>query len=515
MKRRTHPRKSCRSLRGWFLILLSVLALAGSLVGPQTVFAADTGPTVEGSICMQRVFMGPPNATVTNANKLNCTANDIRISRAISVTPSSCFSGTTFDLTGTFEVIVTANARYDAGFFFRVDGGADARGTGATAAGTCSLSTLTNGVGPSLNLDGDTCGDLNAGTYQVTFTIPGVVCNGVTDPNDPTKKILKLPNCTSWHSNQGTACTTPTSGDNTSNSSHVYDLHPDTKSKCVCDDNFTVPVVVEDITLGVVKTASPTSVPEPGGTVTYTVQITNNANATSVTITSINDNVYGDLGSATNPNVTDNTCPSKINTVLAPGGSTSCSFKGSVSGNAGASVTDTVEVCGNGSGGQQNICGDDDAIVDITDVFTAPSLTKTAQSSTVSCTVDVTYQVVVSNNSTIDTLTLTALNDDKFGVITSTHAAGTSANAFCNSLATCEQVVSTTCGQGGAGNPGTLPAQIATSGNYTCSFVGRISSSDCSVNHTDTVTANVTDDDGHSSTPSDDATVTVSVTKSP
>jgi hypothetical protein len=37
--------------------------------------------------------------------------------------------GTTFDLTATFETVVTANARYDAGFFFRIDGGSNARAT--------------------------------------------------------------------------------------------------------------------------------------------------------------------------------------------------------------------------------------------------------------------------------------------------------------------------------------------------------------------------------------------------
>jgi len=372
---------------------------------------------------------------------------------------------------------VTANARYDGGFFFRIDGGSNARGDGVTASGSCSLSWLTPGVSPALNLDGDTCGDLNAGTYQVTFLIPNVQCLAAPGTN-----LLHLPNCTSWHSNQGTDCTTPTS----ETDPDVFDFHPDTKSKCKCDDSFTVPVTVEDIQLGVVKSASPDVVPEPGGQVTYTVAITNIATATSVTITTISDDIYGNLGT-NSPSQTDNTCPSLIGTLLGPNGQTSCSFKALVSGNTGSQTTDTVEVCGSGSGGQQ-ICGHDDATVTITDVSVAPSLSKTAQSAA-NCQMDVTYQVVVSNNSTIDQLTVNSLTDNKFGNITTTHDAG---GGF-------EKVVSTLCETG---------AIIATSSNYTCTFVGQITSSNCNFTHQNTVTAGTTDDDGIQSSPTGTATVT-------
>src|SRR5688572_18132070 len=191
----------------------TALTAATLLSGATWTFAADNGPTQVGSICMQKVFGTP----VTNSNKVNCTANDIRLSRAVSVSPTSCVRGTTFDLTATFETIVTANARYDAGFFFRIDGGSNARGDGVNATGTCSLSALrppppTNP--PALNLDNDTSGDLNAGTYNVTFTIPGVSCQD-TD-ND---RMLNLPNCTSWHSNQGTV----------SSITNASTFNPDTK----------------------------------------------------------------------------------------------------------------------------------------------------------------------------------------------------------------------------------------------------------------------------------------------
>ena len=469
--------KSGQGSRGVSSVVGCALVAGAQLLTAQPASAVDNGPSQTGAICMQKVFGTP----VSNANALNCTANDIRISRATSVSPDTCILGTRFALTATFETIVTANSRYDAGFFFRIDGGPNARGNGSSATGECSLSALTIPPPPNppaLNLDGDTCGDLNSGTYSVTFTIPGVLCQD--SDNDG---VLNLPNCTSWHSNQGTPCTV----------ANAFDFDPDTKSKCVCDDNFEVPVQVEQVEISVDKSAAPTQVPEPGGTVTFTVQITNPAVVESVTIDSIVDDVYGDLGGA-NPNVTDNTCPTLIDSVLGPGASASCEFKALVSGDAGGRETDTVEVCAvQPNSNNELTCDEDDADVDVTDVWTQPTLTKTAQASA-NCQLDVTYQVVVSNNSEFDTLTVNSLNDDRFGNVATAHAAG---GGF-------DQVVSTTC---------TLPQPpIASLGNFTCTFVGRIASSSCDIDHANTVTGGVTDDDGVPATPSDGAAVTVSTT---
>ncbi len=459
------------AIRGIYLLLF-----VGLIMAAQPAFADVSGGTVYNDICMQRIYMGS-GATVSNSNLVNCTANDIRLSRVISVTPDTCIDGTTIPiLTATFEVDVTANSRYDAGFFFRIDGGPNARGDGPNATGACSLSWLNIPPAmPGLDLDTDSCGDLNSGIYEATFEIPNVLCSSVEVDG---QNVLKLPYCTSWHSNHGTYCNLPVSPP--SPDTNVYYFKPDTKSKCVCDDDFTVPVIVEIANILVEKTASPTSVPESGGTVTYTVQITNEATYVSLTIGSIIDTLYGDLGDSSNSNVTDNNCPSKIGTTLSPGGSTSCSFKAYVEGDSGDTVTDVVEVCGTDEPGN-NVCDDDDAVVSITDVYTEPTLTKTAQSAA-NCTVDVTYQVVVNNNSTFDSLTVNSLTDNVFGDITSVH----------------DNVISTTCVTGGS---------IGPSGNYTCNFVGRSASSNCSGTLVDTVTAGVTDDDDIVSSPSDSATV--------
>lgn len=469
----------------------AALAGAAALLGARSASAEelppDNGYTAIGEICMQRVFGAPVN----KSNMLNCTANDIRLSEAIDWYPKSCIRGSTFDLTATFTTVVTANARYDAAFYFRIDGEGTARGDGKDAAGTCSLSALTFPPSPALNLDADLCGDLNAGTYDLTFTIPDVVCAAAPGTDE-----LRLPNCTSWHSNQGTACEASALHSVAladMDAAATLDFDPDTKSKCVCDDNFTVPVVVEAAKIAVVKTATPDQVPESGGWVTYTIVIDNASEMEPVYVDSVIDNVYGDLGAnEVVDGVVDNECVMLIGTEIAPGDSATCTFKVYEAGNAGSKVEDTVDACVTQKDvpeGTEPTCGSDDAVVTFTDKFTPPSLDKRIVAR--SCLVDVEYEVAVKNHSDLDTLTVNALSDDKFGDITATHGAG---NGF-------EAVTETNCAP---------PAQgIAPLGEFRCRFKGQIASGTCSLTHTNEATADVTDDDGVNSTPSDTATVTV------
>jgi hypothetical protein len=276
------------------LVLVGVLIAGAFLIGAQAASATDSGGTVTGAgLCMQRIFMGA-GATVAPSNQLNCTANDISIAKALSATcdtsgsgcvdSSTCDEGQNFNLNATFQVNVTANSRYDAGFFFRIDGGSNARGDGPNATGTCSLSWLTPPPPdnpPVLDLDGDTCGDLNAGTYtNITFSIPGVKCQeSTTDPGH-----VSLPNCTSWHSNQGTVCHAPLQN---ATDSHRFDFHPDTKSKCVCDDTFSIPI-------GIKKPGGDVSKSATQADVTYSITVTNTTSL-DLQVTALSDDKAGDI----------------------------------------------------------------------------------------------------------------------------------------------------------------------------------------------------------------------------
>jgi hypothetical protein len=287
-----HP---CVIKRSMTPMLLAVLAMGRLLVGAEQASAG----TVQGDVCMQRTYGGP---TVTNANRLNCTANDIAIARAVSASPDSCILGQFFDLTATFEVNINASERYDAGFYFRTDGGADARGP----QGMCSLSTLDLPPAmdePWVNLEGDFCGDFaSAGTVEVTINIGQVLCTD-TDADG----FLNLPNCTAWHNNRGTGCGTET------------DAIPETKSKCKCDDEFQVPVTVESPSGAVVKKAI-------SALVTYQVEVKNNSGGTTVTIEALEDDVYGDITSVQG-GVIATDCGTLVGDMLAPGAtSDACTF---------------------------------------------------------------------------------------------------------------------------------------------------------------------------------------------
>ena len=450
--------------------------------------------TQEGQICMQRVYMGP-SASLSSSNQLNCTANDIRLSKAISVSPTTCTAGTTFDLTATFEVNVTANSRYDSAFFFRIDGGANARGDGTTASGKCSMTQLDPAVPPSVpagqaGIDGDTCGDLNSGDYGgatsglpgVTITIPGVLCQD-TDGDG----FLNLPNCTSWHSNAGTACTRE---DN-----DPFDAKPDTKSKCVCDDTFQVPVVVQKGSITVSKDASPGSLPEPGGQFTYTVRASNTATVPTVTLNKICDDKFGQVALASGQQACpDGTIGSIDSTTcslpqqIPPGQYYECTFKASLAGLpiTGAdngttdTVTDTVTMIGVDSNSPPNaVSGNDNAQVKITNV--APSANVVKSLDGIACA-DVDYRVKVYNTDSAEAITLSSLTDSVFGSITSVHG----------------NVLSTSC---------QVPQTIA-AGNtpYECTFRAHF----CGGSNTDKITASIGDNESGSKS-EDSNSVTVSV----
>lgn len=453
---------------------IAIIVACGAL-GARPAAAEDVkphGPSILGNVCMQEAF-GP--------GKLNCTANDIRISKATPIDQESCIAGTYFDLKAQFDIEVTANARYDAGFFFRTDGGPDARGGFGDPEEECALNGLSVTLplqDPTKNLDGDTCGDLNAGTQSVVFTIPNVLCAAADNSN-----LLRLPNCTSWHSNQGTACSFEgNDADAMFSEGEKSFFAPDTKSKCVCDDEFTVEILVETPGLTVVKSTETEMVGESGDFVMFTVDITNGGKLQDVTITSLEDEPYGDLlhnipSDEAFPFV-DNTCPELLDTVLAPGEMVTCEFWVFTMGTPGLPVVDEVHACASRDGVEELVCGSGEASVMVEDDQATPTLTKTVAH----CTMDVTYDILVHNPSAVDSLTLTELVDDQFGDIT---VAG-------------GDIVSTMCA---------VPQTIVPGGNYGCSFVATIDAGSCDVDHTNVVTAQVKDDDGFASAPSDHATL--------
>lgn len=434
--------------------------------------------------CMQDVWQAHGNS-----QGLNCTANDVTLSSVsnicVHVTPGgpqdpdgdgcqnpnaqgqlTCVSGQPFTFTADFTMPLTAQARYDLGLYIATDGG----GNDGALTGACADNVVTSGNSSTfLQKDGggDVCGDIDAAHN------PQVIHQTITTTCSDTNNDLKvnLPWCTSWRqpgSNE-------TCDSATFTTAAEFDAYPGSPSKCNCG-TLDLDVFTEQASITVTKVATTPTIPETGGDVTYSVAVTNNAQVSSVTLTSLVDSLYGNITTTGHDGITATTCA--LVTIPAesadPGNNPyTCSFTVTVgSGDTGDTIDDTVTACGNDDFGHTNICDDDDAQVTYTDVPTVPALVKTA-AALMGVQVDVKFTVVVTNNSALDTLTLNTLSDNVFGDITAAHTAG---GGF-------KQVVSTNCATGGS---------ILPSGNYSCEFVGRL---DSTGTHTDVVAGTATDDD--------------------
>jgi Domain of unknown function DUF11 len=504
------------------------VALTGLiLVGGALLFVPQAASAQNG--CIQDVW----KAAGHNQN-LQCTANDVGLSLADNaniniisggscqiengVRVCRCNEGDTVVFTALFEMDLTAQTRYDVGFYIASDG--DPNNDGAITGQCTATASFENNTVNFVNLDAapDVCGEIVSGQNDPLLVNAQVTAPCVAGPSG----TLQLDWATTWRQ----------PGDNGLCRS-AADAFPGSPSKCnvgVLD----VPITPTPPNIRVEKIASPLAVNEnTGGSVTYSVTVTNESNIRAVTLTSLTDVPYGNitqvqgLVTATTCVPDGNVATCEINGSLAPGASCSCTFTATVPpGDFVAEATcpdvdgqldpptpadmagcfrdvlraDAVDALG------QTTFDIEDASVKYLNVVSPVTLTKTA--SNTQCVIDATYDVVVTNGSTFEALTLNTLVDDVYGSITTTH--GLVADPSCTGAGgVCQEVRSTTCGQLPPNGPGTLPFVIAPLGNYTCSFVGRINI--CNTTVHDTVTGTAVDADGDPFTRSDDATVTVTV----
>jgi hypothetical protein len=220
----------------------------------------------------------------------------------------------------------------------------------------------------------------------------------------------------------------------------------------------------------VVKEATPLSRPEPGGTFSFKVGVTNTS-AVPLTLTGLHDDVYGDLA-------TQGTCTSAVGTVLQPGDGYSCAFPGGLTGNAGTTQTDVVTVSAVDGAGTA-ISDDDDAVVSLTDVPPTVTVAKTAlPEERVAPGGLFTFGLVITNTS-FEPVTITQLKDDVYGELSRLTGS------------TCARAVGTT---------------LAPGAKLSCTFTGELTGA-VGAAQTDVVTVTVTDDDRSTGTAKDDATI--------
>jgi len=237
------------------------------------------------------------------------------------------------------------------------------------------------------------------------------------------------------------------------------------------DDDDAIVSIINDVPdILVEKSVTPESMPEPGGLFAYTVVVTNTG-AETLVITSLTDDVYGDLA-------TKGTCTTAVDTELDTGESYTCTFDGEFLGSAGDTETDTVTVIGEDDEGTE-VDDDDDATVLLTDVLPTVQVVKSATPLTMGEPGGTfTFNVVVTNTSP-EPVTITELTDDVYGDLAT--------------KGTCTDAVDTL-----------LPV----GDTYACSFTGDFIG-DAGDAQTDIVTVVVVDDDDNTATDDDDAVVTL------
>ena len=214
------------------------------------------------------------------------------------------------------------------------------------------------------------------------------------------------------------------------------------------------------LSINVIKTANPTSVPETGGDVEFTIRV-NNPSAVSVNLTSLSDDKFGNLngiGSCVTPKT------------ISAGGHYECKFTQKVFGESGGTHINKVTAVASG------VSNFDDATVTFTDVAPQIRITKTGSPTSVPETGgNVTFTFLVENIGNED-VTLNSLSDTVFGNL--------------DGKGTCD-----------------VPQTILIGGSYSCSYTVFLAS-DSLTAHYNVVTATAVDDDGTPATDDDNETIT-------
>jgi len=242
---------------------LVALVLGGLLVAPIDARAQDCSPIPVIDECAQDAAI-----EAGSANKLNCTANDVKVTKITSSTPQSCTIGEQITFTGTLTVAANASGRYDIGAYIANDGG-------NALTGSCNISTVPDSNTcctdqptsscPYANLDSDACGDVTkVGSWSFTLGGPiSIVCQDANGDG-----TADASTCTTWKQRADSSdCTGP-------DSPGTLGAFAGSPSKCNCEvinvTGITVVTPTATPTATATATATPTNTPVPTNTPTST-----------------------------------------------------------------------------------------------------------------------------------------------------------------------------------------------------------------------------------------------------
>lgn len=276
--------------------------------------------TLEASICV------PP---LPNGN--SCTANDLSVNLVSNSGPGACTEGSTFQATLRIGLapnvsLRQAAQRFDIGIFVGNNGEPPIGGSDCTAASLNPVGlpvNVTSGVGPYHDFDGDACGDF---LRDDPLTVKDVQVDSLLCRDEDGDGRVDVDVLVTWKG-PNEPCTDP---------ADPAEFFPDQSSKCRLD-GADLPIRVEPApSMRVVKTATPAERETPGGTVSYSVAITNTSSGGDpITVNGLTDSLHGNLNGK-------GTCT--VGTAILPGETRKCTFDELVSGTVGDTVTDVVTV---------------------------------------------------------------------------------------------------------------------------------------------------------------------------
>ena len=415
------------------------------------------------------------------SQKLNCTANDVRVAEVSNIRDlngnplSTCNFGSTFSFIADFHIVTTANAtnsggRDNVGLYFQTDDTKPNALTGTCVDNiiapqhACDGGTAVCGTAGYREFDGgtDNCGDTSS-SVNANISDRIVVENFLCVPPAGSTTLV-LPNCTSWQvPGKQLFCYSPPP-----NYPYETAAIPGSPSKCNC---AVIPLPITPVTPTVTVAKSCNTALSTGtglvscdagvegSTVTYHVGVNNTTNFGDIVVDQICDSAYGRVFRAstfTGPaclagsvgSIASTTCSALD---IAQGGSGSCDFT-AVQGEL-ASVTDILSVSGHSgiSTGQTFGPTESNSVTVVSeDAPTTATVTK-GWTANLSACINVRYNVDFTNTSGADeSLTLTTLTDNSFGEIAPTKSAS---------------ILGTTC---------VMPQTIAPGGKYDCTFDAQI-----------------------------------------
>jgi len=163
------------------------------------------------------------------------------------------------------------------------------------------------------------------------------------------------------------------------------------------------------------KLVSPDRLTDAGGEVTFSVEVINASASEAVLITSLVDDIHGNLSGRGSCDTVSETQPLSID----PGDVYECNFSETLQGAGGSSETDTITANGFGAVSDDDVTAFDQAEVRFTATPVDISVTKTPNTRLTTPGAPVTFTVVV-NNASVLPVSLTELMDSEYGDLNGT-----------------------------------------------------------------------------------------------